>query len=252
MKTTVQMRALALAACCALSCAPLVAQTLNVVTETTPNTYLQNGKVAGPATEIVEQTLKRAGLNDYRIDLYPWARAQDLALREPFVLIFPIARTPERENRFRWIGEIKRSRYFLYALQGRAGMQVAQLDDARNWTIGVVRDDVRQQALLKRGFSRLVVSSHSIENFRKLVYRQVDMVVLTENEARSLCAEVKPDCTGLARLLPLDDVAVELYMAYSLATPEDIAARTRSAFESLRADGTLLKVMGPNDVPQRR
>ena len=241
-----------LAASCALACAPLPAQTLNVVTENTPNSYLQNGKVAGPATEIVEQTLKRAGLTDYRIDLYPWARAQDMALREPFVLIYLIARTPERENRFRWIGEIKRSRYYLYGLQGRNDMRVAQLDDARNWSIGVVRDDVRQQALLKRGFTRLAVSSQPLENFRKLLFRQVDMVVLTENEARGLCVEAKPDCNGLARLLPLDDIAVELYMAYSLATPEEIAARTRTAFETLRNDGTLLRVMGSTDTPPRR
>jgi len=240
------------AACCALSCAPLLAQTLNVVTETTPNTYLQNGRVAGPATDVVEATLKRAGLTDYRIDLYPWARAQDLALREPFVLIYPIARTPERENRFRWVGEIKRSRYYLYALQGRNDIHVAQLDDARNWSIGVVRDDVRQQALVKRGFTRLAVSAQPLENFRKLFHRQIDLVVLTENEARSLCAETRPDCTGLARLLPLEDVAVELYMAYSLATPEDIAARTRSAFEAIRADGTLLRLMGPPDPLPRR
>lgn len=237
---------------CALACAPLMAQTLNVVTENTPNSYLQNGRVAGPATDIVEQTLKRAGLNDYRIDLYPWARAQDLALREPFVLIYLIARTPERENRFRWIGEIKRSRYFLYALQNRTDIHVAQLDDARNWSIGVVRDDVRQQALMKRGFSRLAVSAQPLENFRKLLFRQVDLVVLTEGEAKGLCAETRPDCAGLARLLPLDDIAVELYMAYSLATPEDIAARTRTAFEALRTDGTLLRVMGPADTPPRR
>lgn len=239
-------------ACWALACAPLMAQTLNVVTENTPNSYLQNGRVTGPATEIVEQTLKRAGLNDYRIDLYPWARAQDLALREPFVLIYLIARTPERENRFRWIGEIKRSRYFLYGLPNRPEMRVTQLDDARNWTIGVVRDDVRQQALLKRGFSRLAVSAQPLENFRKLLFRQVDLVVLTEGEAKVLCAEARPDCSGVARLLPLDDIAVELYMAYSMTTPEDIAARTRTAFESLRADGTLLRVIGPADTPPRR
>lgn len=249
MKKTVRVWA----ACWALAaCAPLMAQTLNVVTENTPNTYLQNGRVAGPATEIVEQTLRRAGLNDYRIDLYPWARAQDLALREPFVLIYLIARTPERENRFRWVGEIKRSRYFLYALPNRTDIHVAQLDDARAWTIGVVRDDVRQQALMKRGFTRLAVSAQPLENLRKLLYRQVDLVALTEGEARLLCAEARQDCSGLARLMPLDDIAVELYMAYSLATPEDIAARTRSAFESLRADGTLLRVMGPVDTPPPR
>ncbi|MCZ2496886.1 ABC transporter substrate-binding protein [Xylophilus sp. Kf1] len=229
-----------------------MAQKLNVVTELTANTYVRDGRVSGPATQLVEQTLQRAGLTDYRVDLYPWARAQDLALREPFVLIFPIARTPERESRFHWVGEIKRSRYFLYALRDRAEMKVTRLEHARAWTTGVVRNDVRQQALLQRGFTRLAVSAQPMENFRKLLYRQVDLVVLTENEARSLCEEAQPDCVGLERVLPLDDIAVELYIAYSLNTPQDVVARTRTAFETLRTDGTVLRVMGPGDAVQRR
>jgi polar amino acid transport system substrate-binding protein len=238
-----------LAAALFAAASPLAAQTLHVVTESTPNSFLQNGRVTGPATEIVEQTLKRAGLTDFRIDLYPWARAQDLASREPFVLIYLIARTPERENRYRWVGEVKRSRYHLFGLADRADLRLTQLDDARAWTIGVVRDDVRQLALQRRGFTRLAVSAQPAENFRKLLNRQVDMVVLSEGEARTLCAETKPACTGLTRLLLLEDVAAELYMAFSITTPEDMAARARTAFESLRADGTLQRTMGVDTPP---
>ena len=233
----------------ASAAAPLAAQTLHVVTETTPNSFLQNGRVTGPATEVVEQTLRRAGLSDYRIDLYPWARAQDLALREPFVLIYLIARTPERENRYRWIGEVKRSRYYLFSLADRTDLRLAQLDDARAWTIGVVRDDVRQLALQRRGFNRLAVSAQPLENFRKLLNRQVDLLVLTDGEAKKMCAEAQSDCPGLTRQLLLEEMAAELYMAFSIATPEDMAGRARIAFDALRADGTLLRTMGPVDTP---
>ena len=249
------IRLAAAAALCAalvsMAC-PLAAQTLHVVTESTPNSFLQNGRVTGPATEMVEQTLKRAGLTDYRIDLYPWARAQDLALREPFVLIYLIARTPERETRYRWVGEVKRSRYYLFSLADHADLHITQLDDARAWTIGVVRDDVRQLALQRRGFTRLAVSAQPAENFRKLLNRQVDLLVLSEGEARTLCAENKPACTGLSRLLLLEDVAAELYMAFSITTPEELAARARTAFESLRADGTLQRTMGLDTPPAPR
>ena len=226
------------------ACGGAVAQPLLVVTETTPNSYLQDGKVVGPGTEVVELTLKRAGFGDYRLELYPWARAQDLALREPRVLIFPLARTPERENQFRWVGEIQRIRYYLYALPDRTDLKLTQLADARGRSIGVVRDDVRQQYLQRRGFTRLAVSSQPSENLRKLLYRQVDLVPLTEKEAANLCAEARTECPGLTRVLALDEVRTSLYMAYSLATPEDIAARTAAAFESVRTDGSLARIMG--------
>jgi polar amino acid transport system substrate-binding protein len=238
-----------LAALVAACSAGAQAQTLHVVTEKTPNSYLQDGRVAGPGTELVELTLKRAGITDYRVDLYPWARAQDIALREPHVLIFPLARTPERENLYRWIGEMQRIRYYLYALPDRSDLKLGQLDDARGLSIGVVRDDVRQLVLQRRGFTRLAVSAQPMENLRKLLYRQVDLIPLTEREAQNLCADARGECTGLARLLPLDEVRTSLYLAFSLATPEDLASRTSAAFETLRADGSLARIMGPSAVP---
>lgn len=250
MKTLHRRLAAGLALAAALCAGPLAAQTLNVVTESTPNSYLQDGRVVGQATEVVELTLKRAGIADYRIDLYPWARAVDIALREPYVLIYLIARTPERESRFRWVGEVKRIRYFFYALPDRSDLQLKQVDDARERTIGVVRDDVRQQYLQNRGFRRLAVSAQPLENLRKLIYRQVDLIALTENEASTLCNETRPECPGLVRLLPLDDLRNGLYMAYSLATPEAFAARTSAAFETLRADGSLARIMAtPASAP---
>ena len=76
------------------------AQTVQVVTETTLFVFMQDGKIAGPATEVVKKTLQLAGINDYRLNIYPWARAYDMALNEPNVLIYLVARTPERETRF--------------------------------------------------------------------------------------------------------------------------------------------------------
>ena len=77
---------------CALACSAATAQEVRAVTEETPYTFLRDGKVAGPATELVERSLQRAGLADHSVQLYPWARAYDLALHEPNVLIFLIAR----------------------------------------------------------------------------------------------------------------------------------------------------------------
>lgn len=242
--TTAITLAWLLACCCTTIATPAEAQAITVVTENTPQSFRQNGRVAGRATEVVEQTLQRAGLTDYRIDIYPWARAQDLALREPNVLIYLIARTAERESQFQWVGEVRRIRYFLYALPDRGDLDMLQLDDARTRTIGVVRDDVRHQYFQRQGFTRLVVSSQPMENLRTLLHRQVDLVPMTELEAATLCQEARPDCTGLTRLAPLDDLRFGLYMAFSTATPKEVVARAGAAFESLRADGSLARIMG--------
>ena len=224
--------------------APLVqGQTVRAVTETTPYTYQKGGRVVGTATEVLETTMQAAGISDYQIRLYPWARAYDMALKEPYVLIFLIARTPARETHFKWAGEIMKIQYHLYRLKERSEISVKTLMDAKNYTIGVMRDDVRQQYLQTKGFTRLAISAQWSENFAKLIQRQVDLVPLTEDDASSLCVEAHFDCAGLERVLTLDEASTGLYMAYSLATPDATVHKTRNAFDKLKADGTVKRIM---------
>lgn len=228
---------------CLAASLPIGAQTIQAVTEDAPPyTYVEHGKVVGPVTEVVEQSLQRAGFKDYRVSLYPWARAYDLAQKQPHVLIFLIARTPAREAQFHWTGEIMKIEYHLYRWRGRS-VEVPQLDAARAYSIGVMRDDVRQQYLQSKGFTKLVVSAQPLDNFRKLVSGQVDLVPLTAAEVPSLCKEAAVDCAQLERVLTLHEASTGLYMAYSRPTPPEVVERTRKAFEQLQAEGTVKRLL---------
>lgn len=213
------------------------------VTEETAHTYLRGGQVAGPASEVVQATLQRAGFTGYTLSLYPWARAYDLALAEPNVLIFLIARTPEREARFQWVGELLRMDFHLYRLRDRAEVQVRQLDDARRWRIGVLRDDVRHQFLKAQGFDRLVVAGQPAEIFQRLLAGQVDLVPLPEVDAAALCRQAGLPASTLERVHRLEGLSHSLQMAYSLATPLEVVERTRRAFAELKAEGQVQRTM---------
>lgn len=227
--------------------APLAhADTIRAVTEATPYTFLKNGKVAGPATEVVEATLKRAGFSDYQVSLYPWARSYDMALKEPNVLIYLIARTLARENQFKWAGEIMKVQYHLFKLKDRGEVVIKDLQDARAYTIGVMRDDVRYQYLQAKGFTKLVISGQSVDNFNMLLNRRVDVVPLNDRDATSLCQETLFNCANLEKILTLHEMSTGLYMAYSKSTPDAVVERTQAAFEKIKADGGLRRIMGEN------
>lgn len=61
-----------------------MAQTITVVTEEYPPYNFRDAdkKITGMATEVVEAVLKRAKL-DYKVDIYPWARAYQMAQTHP-------------------------------------------------------------------------------------------------------------------------------------------------------------------------
>jgi polar amino acid transport system substrate-binding protein len=227
----------------ALASSTLSAQTIKAVTETSSYSRLENGKPAGPANEITEATLKRAGFSDYSITLYPWARAYDIAQQEPNVLIYLIARTPEREPRFKWVGEFIRVDYFLYRLRAGTGIAVSNLDQARGYSIGVMRDDVRHQYLQAQGFTKLVVSPQIEDTFKKLIHGQVQLAALSETGAAQLCEEARFDCAQLEKAYALDALTVGLWMAYSPKTADEVVARTRAAFDKVKASGSVARLM---------
>ena len=220
----------------------LQAAPLRVVTEDTAYSYLQDGQVSGTASQVVEATLQRAGLTDYHVALYPWARAYDMALSEPGVLIYLIARTPERESLFRWVGEIMRIEYHFYKLRSRDDIQVPDLEAAKGYRIGVLREDVRHQYLQAKGFHKFVVAAQNGENFRRLLNGQVDLVPMPEQDIVVLCNEAGIDPASVERVFT-PDAATQLYMAYSRQTDDDVVLRTQAAFEQLRAEGVVTELM---------
>ncbi|MHA6495304.1 substrate-binding periplasmic protein [Pseudomonas borbori] len=222
-----------------------LAETIKVVTEDTSYSYLENGKVAGPASAVVEATLQRAGLSDYRMILYPWARAYDMALQEPNVLIYLIARTPARERLFKWVGEIERIEYHLYKLREHEDIQVQGLADARRYSVGVVRDDVRHHYLEKQGFNKVVVAAQNRDIFRMLLNQQVQLIPMPERDAQTLSEDAKIDFASLEKVHTLDALTTGLYMAYSPTTEEELVTQTRTAFDSIKAEGMVKRLMQP-------
>lgn len=214
---------------------------LQVVTEDTAYSYLENGKVAGPATEVVEATLQRAGLK-HQAGLYPWARAYDMALREPDVLIYLIARTPERESLFRWVGEVMSIDYHFYKLRERVDVQIPELDAAKRYRIGVLREDVRQHHLQANGFSKIVVAATNSENFRRLLNGQIDLIPMPERDMIALCKEAKVKIDVIEKVFSAHS-PTRLYMAFSLPTDDETVLRTQAAFEHLQEEGVVARIM---------
>jgi len=71
------------------------------------------GKIAGVATDRLVAALKRADI-PYRISVYPWLRAYDMALKDPFTCVYSTNRTPEREALFSWVGPLAQDGWAIF------------------------------------------------------------------------------------------------------------------------------------------
>ncbi len=115
-----------------------------------PYAYEHQGRVAGTATERVQAILAAAGEVGV-IEIYPWARAYRAARATPGALLYPVARTPEREDDFIWLGELIDYDVRLWRLASRADIAPMTLGDVAKLTVGGLTDDVKTGYLQARG-----------------------------------------------------------------------------------------------------
>src|SRR6478609_9328933 len=98
-----------------------------------PFAWLNAGGPQGYAYELVVQMAARMGRQS-EVGFYPWARAVRMAQDGETFGVFPLARTPDREQKFHWLIPLAHVRYTFF---GRGGTELGNLDALRQARIGV-------------------------------------------------------------------------------------------------------------------
>ncbi|MDE1463416.1 substrate-binding periplasmic protein [Spartinivicinus poritis] len=217
------------------------ANTLLVVTEDFPPFQFPTpeGEVSGMATEVVKEVLAKAGIKA-EIRLYPWARAYKLALKETNVLIYSIARTRDREHHFKWIGTITPYSVYLWKLASRDDIQLQTLEDAKQFIIGGVTNDVKQDYLVNHGFDvgeQVMLTNSDTLNLKKLTKGRIDLTPFDEVAFAHTARQLGFKMANYKRAFYLEELSSELYMAMSILTPDDLVYNLRRALDKVKDSG---------------
>ncbi|MBC3875902.1 substrate-binding periplasmic protein [Undibacterium flavidum] len=202
--------------------------------------YDENKKLTGLTVEVVQEIQRRLGNKD-RIQVVPWSRGIDKLNKEPNSFLFTMARTPDREQLYQWIGPILFIEYGLY-VKADSSIQINKLEDAKKiGLIGVYRDDIRDQTLSKLGFTNLDRASSVASSFKKLMIGRIAAyadakkgVAITANLAGYQASDVK---------LAYDLFKNPLYIAVSKNTDAAIVAQWNSSLEEMKKDKSFLKIL---------
>lgn len=202
--------------------------------------YDENKKLTGLSVEVVQEIQRRIGNKD-RIQVVPWSRGVDKLNKEPNSFLFTMARTPDREHLYQWIGPILFIEYGLY-VKADSTIHIQKLEDAKKiGLIGVYRDDIRDQTLSKLGFTNLDRASSASSSFKKLMIGRIAAyadakkgVAITANLAGYQASDVK---------LAYDLFKNPLYIAVSRNTDAAIVAQWNSTLEDMKKDKSFLKIL---------
>ena len=210
---------------------------LIILTENLPPlNYLENGVLVGPAVEMVKEIQRRVGSAE-KIQVYPWARAYQMALEEENVVLFCMARIEAREDKFYWIGPVAKKRDILVAKMG-SGLKIANLDDAKKVThIGTLRDDAKEVYLKLKGFTNLVSTHDDQRNAKKLMLGRIDLWVTKKPGLITICNLAGVDYRQIEEVYSIRESTISI--AVSKKTSETYAWCVNSMLHT-KKNATLL------------
>jgi polar amino acid transport system substrate-binding protein len=213
------------------------ASPLKVVTSDFPPYQIINDeKVEGLASEIVVEVIKNAGLTG-NFRSYPWPRAYKIAQNEKDVLIYSIVRSPEREKRFKWIGNIAPFDVHFWRLSKRSDIKINTVEDAKRYIIGGVNNDIKATYLESKGFTvgkNLTLVNSDELNLKMLMAKRIDVLPADEFSFYYRLKIAHYEAADFTKLIKLKGIPDELYLAASLTTSDEIVNKLKKSLYDLQ------------------
>lgn len=208
-----------------------------------PFNFTEAGKTTGVSTEVVEAVLKQAGY-DYEIRSYPWARTYKVAQETPNALVFSISRRANREDLFKWVGEVVPAVHSVFALRDRTDIQIEDLQDLRRYEIGTNINDAREAYLMNNGFEahklqRIGGNSPHLVNYRKLKLGRIDLWPMPDAVMSHIVRTAGDDPEETLRnVFVFNELSTGgYYIAASLRTPDIVVDKIRKTLEKFKKTG---------------
>ena len=230
-----------------LSKSAIAAEPLRVVLEVSPpHQTLENGKVGGLTTAVVDAMLQQAGLSA-SYEVYPWARAFRIAATTPDVLIYNIARTPEREAQFEWIGVVTRYKFGFLKLSRREDIQVTQLADIKHYVVGAQREDFSAEWLkdtAKQPPEKLELQPDVIETWRLLVNGKLDLMIDDPQAIDDMLHQHQLERSDIEFVLFPPALEQQTWIALKKGSSPALVQRLRLAYQQVQGGRAYQKAMG--------
>lgn len=217
-----------------------LADKITVVTEhLAPFQIVDSDSITGLSTEIVKATFDKSGY-DYIIEAHPWSLSFNRAKHKENICIYSLARIPERLPSFQWVGHLATSSISIYALK-KNNITITSLDEAKQYKIAVIKDDVTHHYLLSKGFvenENLYVMSNydTLLLFLETASRQIDLIIINDDLINSR-VKSKEEAGKYLNVYVLKELTLDFYLACSLKTNKNIVDNLAEIMKNLELSG---------------
>lgn len=207
-----------------------------------PYSYLENNIAKGAGVEIIEAVCKKAKLQ-YKINFYPWARAQKDVEEGKAQGLFVLAKSAEREQWLNFSEPLIDTEYaFFVSIDDKT--QYKSVNEFKNKIIGVYGPSNTSSALEKLasevGNITIEMTPDDIEAFKKLDTKRIDVVYSNRDVGQMFIKDLK-----------LNNIKLGIShkkIVYSIAlskqfTDEESTKIFFEALKSMKTNGEIKKIL---------
>ena len=216
---------------------------LYVVTEELPpyQIYNKDGSIGGYSTDIVKALLAKTQVEN-KIKMMSWARAYNTALHRKNVLLYSVTRTPERQDKFYWIGDILEEKVCYWSLADNEkiqGNKTLTEEDLKKGIMVDTRLSVTSSYLKAKGFKKVYLTSNDIQSMEMLLARRADYILTTEYYLEIVTKQLNIDMNRFTRIVPDFMLSSPLSIAVSKKTDIGLVEKLQAAFKQVKASGLI-------------
>jgi len=211
-----------------------------------PLQFSEEDVPAGYVSDYLLKALERVNASKaVKIDAFeflPWKRAMLMAETTPNILFFSLSRTPEREDKFLWLGEVSPYGQYLYQLNDGPPIDAVDMKSLldQGHRIGVQSGSSQDgyfQDLGTRDPASLVHITDYHQGIDMLFLGRIDLLPLTGFLAQATVCSHGYDGSRLRPVIHIDALAKPLWAVFSKGTDPELVEAFRREMENLRAEG---------------
>ena len=155
--------------------------------------------------------------------------------------MFSFLKTPTREAKFKWVGQIYKNKAFLIGLKNRNDIHLQSLEDAKDWVVGTIRGYHSASYLLNSGFStqnNLYLNVNYNQMWGMLFKKRIDLILTNTIALETELKSIGLDSSLTKQYIELNDFPNELYITSGLNTSDQKIKQLSLALIEIKNNGT--------------
>ncbi|WP_415903513.1 substrate-binding periplasmic protein [Neptuniibacter sp. QD29_5] len=194
---------------------------------------LPNGEIDGMALDIIHWMLDDLAI-DSPILMLPWARAIHNTRTKNWNVLFSVARTPEREDWFQWVGPFYSDEILLFRKKTIGTPPPSPTTIKQYGLVLVTRDYPEEKILTQQGYKNLAYTTNPSISLKMLLGNRADYLALGKAALPCLLAKEKINIETIEST-GISIHSTELYIAMSKSTPTSEVQRWQNSLDKLKS-----------------